>query len=97
MHLRNLALVGILSVVGISGTCSIASAQTQPAVGTAPQHIRGEKGSAKNLHRVEKGIARQIRALENDQRDYAGHRVAAINALKQADAEILAAIAADPH
>ena len=81
-HILSLALIATL---GLTGVASAQVAPQNPPSVTQPKHMRGEKGSNHNLKRVSRALERQIDNLEKDQHDYAGHRVAAINALKQAN------------
>lgn len=70
-----------------------AHAQTMPAPGTTarPAWMRGEGRSNYNIHRVRMRLERVIDQLQHDQRDYGGHRVAAINYLQQGRNELLQA------
>jgi Spy/CpxP family protein refolding chaperone len=53
--------------------------------------LRGESGSFRNLHHVRQRLETLISELQRDQRDYGGHRVAAINLMQQARAELIQA------
>lgn len=68
----------------------IAAAQTQD--------VRGENpgvGSDSNIRFTRAYIARGVDMLQHDRSDYNGHRVAAITAMQNADADLLAALRAD--
>ncbi|HEV7178807.1 MAG TPA: hypothetical protein VGN11_02985 [Candidatus Baltobacteraceae bacterium] len=52
---------------------------------------RGQGGSNGNLLSVRRWVERMIDQLQRDQRDYGGHRVAALNDLQQARTQLLAA------
>lgn len=86
----------LLTLAAVFAFTGVASAQTAPVgQGFNQQETHKEHRSDHNLRRVSKNIERQIDALEHDQNDYAGHRVAALNDLKQAREEIRAALMAD--
>jgi hypothetical protein len=57
--------------------------------------IRGERGSARNLLEVRRHLEIAIDQAQRDQRDYGGHRVAAINDMQQARQQIEEAIQYD--
>jgi len=57
--------------------------------------MRGARGSDRNLRNVRRRLEGIIDALQRDQHDYSGHRVAAIRDLTQARQEIEAALQAD--
>lgn len=57
--------------------------------------VRGSSGSDRNVARVRAGLQGLIDQLARDQHDYGGHRVAAINLMRQARGELGAAIAWD--
>ena len=60
--------------------------------GASSHHgMRGEKGSARNIGHVRHRLERLIDNLSQDQRDYGGHRVQALQLLQQARAQLLAA------
>ena len=92
--INRIAIAALSSVLLLSGT---ASAQTQPTSPTTATETRKEHRSDHSLRRVSRSLEHEIDALEHDQHDYAGHRVAAINALKQAREEIRAALQADQN
>jgi hypothetical protein len=68
-------------------------------IGTAlRQDMRGEHpgvASDSNIRYTRGYIARGIDMLQHDQADYGGHRVAAIEAMQNADGDLLAALRAD--
>ncbi len=64
---------------------STAHAQSAPA-------LRGEYGSARNIMRAKTRLEAIIDQLQRDQRDYGGHRVAAIADMQQARGQLQAAI-----
>jgi hypothetical protein len=53
---------------------------------------RGEYGSARNIISAKKRLEVVIDQLNRDQRDYGGHRAAAVNLLQQGRAQLQAAI-----
>ncbi len=53
--------------------------------------LRGQRGSNANIWSVRKWVDRMIGELNHDERDYGGHRVAAINDMQQARAQLAAA------
>ena len=57
--------------------------------------LRGETGSARNLLYVRRRLEVLIDQLQRDQRDYGGHRVAAIGDLQQGRAQLDEAIEYD--
>ncbi len=80
------ALILSLSMFG-AGAAFTASAQAQ----NAPA-LRGEYGSARSIIRVKSRLEGLIDQLQRDQRDYGGHRVAAIAEMQRARGELQAAI-----
>ncbi len=83
-----LALGALLSALTLAGT---AGAQTTPTP-AAPYHLRGERGSARNLLHVRRRLEAMIDQLQRDQHDYGGYRVKAIADLRASRADIQAAI-----
>ena len=59
--------------------------------GNPPGFERGQKHSNRDMRHIGRAVDRMIAALQHDQRDYGGHRVAALNDLQQAHNEITAA------
>lgn len=88
------ALLATTIAVGASG---VAPAQTAPLSPNAMQHqhLRGERGSARNLLRIRKQLERDIDQIQHDRRDYGGHRETAIDALQKARQAIEDAIEYD--
>ena len=80
------ALLSSLSFANLAG------AQPAPVSSPAPQHLRGERGSARNLLAVRRHLERAIDGLQHDQRDYNGYREKAIDAMQNARGDIQAAI-----
>ena len=52
---------------------------------------RNQRGSNENIWSVRNWVERMIVQLNHDERDYGGHRVAAINDMQQARTQLLAA------
>lgn len=73
-----------------AGAAFTASAHAQNA-----QVLRGEGASAHNLMYVRRRLEALMDQLQRDQRDYGGHRVAALNDLQQARAQLDEAIEYD--
>jgi len=71
---------------------SLAGAQPVPVATTVPVHVRGERGSARNLLAVRRRLEALIDQMQHDQRDYNGNREKAIDALQSARGDIQAAI-----
>ncbi|MBV8726580.1 MAG: hypothetical protein JO233_02250 [Candidatus Eremiobacteraeota bacterium] len=92
MYFKPLLVSGLLATALIAGA---ATTQTAPAAAqtvAAPNpYLRGERGSARNIYRVRIRLERLIDQLNNDQRDYGGHRVAAIQLMQQARQQLLLA------
>jgi len=80
------ALLSTLSFANLAG------AQTVPVRNAAPAHLRGERGSARNLLAVRRRLEGLIDQMQRDQRDYGGNREKAIDALQAARGDIQAAI-----
>ena len=78
------AVLSILSFAGIAGA-QVTTTPVQP-------HMRGERGSARNLLAERRRIEGVIDQLQRDQHDYNGYRVKAIGDLQTARADIQAAI-----
>jgi hypothetical protein len=64
---------------------------------SAVAQARNDCASNSNLAHVHRRLDGAIDQLQHDQRDYAGHRVAAISDLQNARNEIVAAEQADPN
>jgi len=94
-------LVFTAGLVVALATGTATSAFAQPAAASAvlaqaqptPLHrvMRGEHASDRSLRRVRRRLERMIDSLQHDRHDYAGHRVAAIQALQNARAELMQA------
>ena len=59
--------------------------------------VRGDVGSDRDLRYVNSWIGGMIEQLQRDQRDYDGHRVAAINAMQAARIQLVEAERYDRH
>lgn len=68
------------------------AAFTSQANAQTVNSMRGEYGSARNVLGVRRRLEALIDQLQRDQHDYDGHRVAAINDMAQARAQLDAAI-----
>jgi hypothetical protein len=62
---------------------------------TASAQARGEWGSAENIAAVRSHLGGLIDQLQQDRRDYDGHRAAAINDMQQAQAQLTQALRFD--
>ena len=65
------------------------------AVFTSGAQARSEWGSATNIYGVRGRLGALIDQLQRDNRDYGGHRVAAINEMQQAQAQLTQALRYD--
>ena len=83
-----LASTGI--ILNLALASGVAMAQTAPMAPNA-MNMRGDCGSAHNLAKIHRRLDGAIDRLNHDQKDYAGHRVAAIQSLTAARQEIMAA------
>jgi hypothetical protein len=81
----------LLSLTMFGAGAAFTSAAHAQAAGV----IRGEYGSARNLLRARTRLETLIDQLQRDQRDYGGHRVAAIANMQQARAQLDEAIEYD--
>jgi hypothetical protein len=82
MNIKQIVAASLLSAtIGAAGA-GIASAQV---------FERGQYGSNQNMWQVRGTVEATISQLQHDDRDYGGHRVAAINDLEAARHQILAA------
>jgi hypothetical protein len=92
MYFKSLLVSGLLATALIAGA---ATTQTAPAAAqtiAAPNPaLRGERGSARNIYRVRIRLERLIDQLQNDQHDFGGHRVQAIQFMQQARQQLLLA------
>ena len=89
---RKKFLAGAAGMAATVVAAGAALAQTPPT--------RGEYGSARNLVNVRSQLERLIDQLQHDQSDYGGYRVRAIEAMRRARADIVAALqwdATHPH
>jgi hypothetical protein len=89
------ALFLVAALLSTLSFANIAGAQPVPVTPAAPLHLRGERGSARNLIIVCRHLEKAIDALQHDQRDYNGNREKAIDAMQSARADIVAALAWD--
>ncbi|MDP9111000.1 MAG: hypothetical protein M3M96_05165 [Candidatus Eremiobacteraeota bacterium] len=89
--------VALLATTIAIGSLGVAPVQSAPFVPNAMQqnHLRGERGSARNLLRISKQLERDIDQMQHDRHDYGGHREAAIDALQKARQAIEDAIEYD--
>jgi len=93
MYFKPLLVSGLLAIALVAGA---ATTQTTPAaaqtIGATPNaYLRGERGSARNIYRVRIRLERLIDELNNDQHDFGGHRVQAIQLMQQARQQLLLA------
>lgn len=65
------------------------------AVFTSGAQARSEWGSETNIYGVRGRLGALIDQLQRDNRDYGGHRVAAINEMQQAQAQLTQALRYD--
>lgn len=80
----------------LAGGTSLSLAHAQTISPTArPAWTRGDTASDRNLRAVRRHLEHLIDQLQRDQRDYDGHRVAALNDLAQARAQLDAALQYD--
>jgi hypothetical protein len=56
----------------------------QPPYGMQQQHLRGQRGSDRNLRQEIRRLESVIDGLQRDRRDYGGHREQAIDLLQRA-------------
>ena len=70
---------------------SAAHAQVTAPVPYNQGGLRGERGSNHNIHWVRRRVETLLDELQRDQRDYGGHRIAAINLMQQARNQLLQA------
>ncbi len=91
MNVRFVALAAALSVTTLGAAVASAQAPQYPAA----MHMRGDRGSDRNLRVERRRIEAVIDGLQRHQHDYNGHRVRAIQDLQQARAELDAALQAD--
>ena len=85
-----LAVIGI--VAGLSTGIAGAQVVGTPAPFAPGHHLRGERGSARNLLSERRRIEGVIDQLQRDQHDFGGYREKAIDDLQKARADIQAAI-----
>jgi len=78
-------------IAGAAGAQTVTVPNGQAAVNQPKPYLRGERGSARNIFRVRHRLERLIDELQNDQRDYGGHRVQAIQFMQQARQQLLLA------
>lgn len=94
MNMKSLVAAGILAATagatGIAGAQTIAPHVPVVIAQNAPFE-RSQRGSNVNMDVVRRRLDRAIAQLRHDDRDYGGHRIAAINALQAARAQIGAA------
>ncbi len=79
----------------LKAIAALQAAHQEIVNGLSTYHQAAGAQSDSNIRYTRGYIARGIAMLNQDQHDYAGHRIAAINALQAADADLLAAIRAD--
>ena len=83
------AAAGLAAVLAVTG-----AAMAAPVQGPLPQQPahRGQYASNRNLQIASNHVERAIDSLQQDQEDYGGHRVAAINDLSQAREDLASAL-----
>ncbi|MBV9277463.1 MAG: hypothetical protein JOZ97_04420 [Candidatus Eremiobacteraeota bacterium] len=95
MYLKPFLASALLASALIAGAASAQTFPTTPmrqAAAAAPNpYLRGERGSARNIYLVRIRLERLIDQLQNDQHDFGGHRVAAIQLMQQARQQLLLA------
>jgi inosine/xanthosine triphosphate pyrophosphatase family protein len=79
------ALAAALLAISMFGAGAAYTARAQAQTIAA---VRGERGSGHNLMLVRRRLEKLIDELQRDQRDYGGHRIAAIDAMQQARAQL---------
>jgi len=91
--LFNTKSIASFSAVALLGVLTVGAAVAQQASApyNPPGFERGQGGSNANLHRVRRGLEREIDMMQHDQHDYEGHRLRAISDLQAARNEIVAA------
>jgi len=97
MNITMLLRTALIATVIAVGSLGAAPAQNTMAAPKAVQgtHLRGERGSARNLLRIRKQLERDIDQMQHDRRDYGGHRELAVDALQKARQQIEDAIEYD--
>src|SRR5580704_13081630 len=90
-------LTAALGVAAMAATALAATAAPVPAVPATmvprprPAGVRGEYWSNRNITRVRVKLEHVIDELQRDARDYGGHREKALDLLRRARTELLAA------
>lgn len=96
MNARLLVITGALAgTIAGSGIAVAQSTAPIPVQASPAMHLRGERGSARNIIVVRRRLEAMIDQLQRDQRDFGGHREKAVDLLQQARAELNAAIQYD--
>jgi hypothetical protein len=88
--LPSLAALGAITLA-VSIMAPAAAQTAAPMASGAPPQGTGQCAGDHNLMRVHRRLLGAITQLSNDQKDYGGHRVAALNDLQSARTEIVAA------
>ena len=90
-HWKNASAALLLSISAFgAGAAFTGAAHAQTLIA-----IRGDRGSDASVVYVRDRLGALIGQLDRDQRDYDGHRVAAINLMRQAQGQLNAALAWD--
>lgn len=94
MNIKAIAATAALCtglIAGAAGAQTVNPANTGVNHVMQRDHLRGERGSARNLWAVRRQLERSIDQLQRDRHDYGGHRVQAIELMQQARNQIVAA------
>ena len=94
MNFTTLLRTTLVATTIAVGSLGIAPAQSTPVAPNAI-HLRGERGSARNLLRIRKQLERDVDQMQHDRRDYGGHRELAVDALQKERQQIEDAIEYD--
>lgn len=87
----NVRLIILSAALAGTALTTVASAQQYPQqqpYAMNRHHLRGDRGSDRNIRREYRRLEQVIDGLQRDQRDYGGHRAQAIQDLQQARAQL---------
>lgn len=88
----------LTTFVFAAGAFGAGAAFTASASAQTPGYaLRGDRASDRSLRGVDSRLEQLIDQLSRDDRDYDGHRVAAISDMQQARAQLDAALRYDNH
>jgi hypothetical protein len=76
----------------LAGAAGVAAALIASRGASAQTYTRGEDGSARNIAQVRRALEGLIDQLQHDRHDFGGYRIRAIENMRRARADLMAAL-----